>query len=75
VLQLHVEAAMKRAQQAGFCLVIHDTTDIHFNEEREREGLGLLSQTGAAFLGTSLWPSCRARSESRSEFVGAKEQR
>jgi Transposase DNA-binding/Transposase DDE domain len=40
ILEPHVVATLGRARQAGFCLVIHDTTDFRFGGEHRREGLG-----------------------------------
>lgn len=41
ILAPHVEATMQRARQAGFCLVVHDTTAFEFGGDSERRGLGL----------------------------------
>lgn len=40
ILEPHVAATLQRAREAGFCLVIHDTTDFRFGGEQRREGLG-----------------------------------
>lgn len=40
ILEPHALATFRRARQAGFCLVIHDTTDFRFGGEHRREGLG-----------------------------------
>jgi hypothetical protein len=40
ILEPHVVATLGRAREAGFCLVIHDTTDFRFGGEHRRDGLG-----------------------------------
>lgn len=40
ILEPHVLATLQRAREAGFCLMIHDTTDFRFGGEHRREGLG-----------------------------------
>jgi hypothetical protein len=40
ILEPHVVATVQRAREAGFCLVVHDTTDFRFGGEHRREGLG-----------------------------------
>lgn len=46
VLAPHIEATLSRAEAAGTCLVIHDTTEFQFPGEVHREGLGLISGRG-----------------------------
>lgn len=40
ILEPHVVATLQRAREAGFCLVVHDTTDFRFGGEQRRAGLG-----------------------------------
>ena len=46
ILEPHITATMKRAKQAGLCLIVHDTTEFEFSGERD--GLGL---TGGSLQG------------------------
>lgn len=43
VLAPHIEATFSRAESAGECIVIHDTSEFEFGGAIRREGLGLLS--------------------------------
>lgn len=48
VLEPHMEATCRRAEQLGECLVIHDTTEFAFTGERE--GLGRTSSKARGFM-------------------------
>jgi len=49
ILDPHVQATVARAEEHGTVLVVHDTTEFRFGG-RGREGLGIVTRAGNAFL-------------------------
>jgi len=47
ILEPHIQGTMRRAKQAGVCLVLHDTTDFEFTGDRQ--GLGLMRSRNQGF--------------------------
>lgn len=51
ILAPHSAATLRRAREAGLCLVVHDTTEFKFNGNAERDGLGLTTTRAQGFFG------------------------
>jgi Transposase DNA-binding/Transposase DDE domain len=50
ILEPHRQATLKRMQDEGIALVLHDTTTMAFDPDGAREGLGRIRKKGQAFF-------------------------
>ncbi|HVO19190.1 MAG TPA: IS4 family transposase [Anaeromyxobacter sp.] len=51
ILAPHLRQSARRAQEHGWVLVVHDTTEFEFGGQKQRAGLGRLLRPGQGFFG------------------------
>lgn len=50
ILEPHVDATLRRIEEAGVAIAIHDTTTMAFDPDGARRGLGRIRSSGQAFF-------------------------